>query len=404
MRSLILISAIALAASMPNDYEWSGPREGSSTRGAAGASRATVTQGTSSGIASVQGTISGSAVHQGTSSGTSFGRGTASRAAVSRGLSSGTTFGLGTTSQGPCRGGQVRYVDGRCVTPRVNRRVFLYDVPSNVQTSGPVNIPDPHVETNIVLIRTPEGGLGQQPVVIPPPRQNHVVYILNKQNREGPGVIEVPSSGPSTPEVYFVNYAEGENPTLPGGVDLQSALQAASQGAAQAVGLVGQSSSTVGQNGGSTGYSGVQNFGSRIPSGSFSGQVTGLSGQSASFRDQAIGSESAGQTTPDFDLRGSTQNVGSAGLAVSTSGRAGTADSTGQPILSNGQVSGPAISSGSSSSQVIELTGQFASLDDQAIGSAGRSAFSGAKIPGAVSPASSNRGSSVASQPSGLYT
>nr|XP_027206527.1 uncharacterized protein LOC113800008 [Penaeus vannamei] len=292
----------------------------------------------------------------------------------------------------------------KCDARRVNRRVFLYDVPSNVQTSGPVNIPDPHVETNIVLIRTPEGGLGQQPVVIPPPRQNHVVYILNKQNREGPGVIEVPSSGPSTPEVYFVNYAEGENPTLPGGVDLQSALQAASQGAAQAVGLVGQSSSTVGQNVGSTGYSGVQNFGSRIPSGSFSGQVTGLSGQSASFRDQAIGSESAGQTTPDFDLRGSTQNVGSAGLAVSTSGRAGTADSTGQPILSNGQVSGPAISSGSSSSQVIELTGQFASLDDQAIGSAGRSAFSGAKIPGAVSPASSTRGSSVASQPSGLYT
>ncbi|ROT83064.1 hypothetical protein C7M84_023755 [Penaeus vannamei] len=263
MRSLILISAIALAASMPNDYEWSGPREGSSTRGAAGASRATVTQGTSSGIASVQGTISGTAAHQGTSSGTSFGRGTASGAAVSRGLSSGTTFGLGTTRQ---------------------------------------------------------------------------------------------------------------------------------------------SSSTVGQNVGSTGYSGVQNFGSRIPSGSFSGQVTGLSGQSASFRDQAIGSESAGQTTPDFDLRGSTQNVGSAGLAVSTSGRAGTADSTGQPILSNGQVSGPAISSGSSSSQVIELTGQFASLDDQAIGSAGRSAFSGAKIPGAVSPASSTRGSSVASQPSGLYT
>ncbi|XP_063593894.1 uncharacterized protein LOC134770894 [Penaeus indicus] len=296
MKSLILISVIAVAASMPNGYNLSGPRGGSFTHGASG----TIAQGASLGIATFQGTNSGSTVGQGTS-GASFGRGTASGAAVSRGTS-GTSSGFGATSQGPCGGGQVRHVDGRCVTPRVNRRVFVYDVPSNVQTSGPVNIPEPRVETNILLIRSPEGGLGPQPVVIPPPRQNNVVYVLNKQSSAGPGVIEVPSSGPSTPEVYFVNYAEGENPTLPGGVDLQSALQAASQGAAETVGSAGQAVSSSGQTvAGHSGSSVGQAFGSGVSSGSFGGEVGGFRGLSGSVVGQAIGSSghggSSGQTS-----------------------------------------------------------------------------------------------------------
>ncbi|XP_037791899.1 secreted protein C-like [Penaeus monodon] len=293
MKSLILMSVIVLVASVPDGYNLSGPRGGSFTHGTLSASRGTISQGASSGIATFQGTTSGSTAGQGTSSGASFSRGTASGAAVSRGTSSGTTSGFGATRQGPCGGGQVRHVDGRCVTPRVNRRVFVYDVPSSVQTSGPVNIPEPRVETNIVLIRSPEGGLGAQPVVIPPPRQNNVVYVLNKQSSAGPGVIEVPSSGPTTPEVYFVNYAEGENPTLPGGVDLQSALQAASQGAAQTVGSAGQAVSSSGQTVASTGHSGSsvgQAFGSGVSSGSFGGQVGGLRGLSGSLVGQAIGS------------------------------------------------------------------------------------------------------------------
>ncbi|XP_042856372.1 translation initiation factor IF-2-like [Penaeus japonicus] len=161
------------------------------------------------------------------------------------GPSFGPTFGpsFGPTSgpsPGGCSPGQVRHVDGRCVTPRENRRVFLYEVPSNVVFNGaPVNIPEPTVETNIVLIRTPEGLLGPDPVVVPPPRQQHVVYVLNKQSEHDQGVIEVPAPPPSNPEVYFVNYAEGENPTLPSGVDLQSALGAASQGGGQVIGGIG---------------------------------------------------------------------------------------------------------------------------------------------------------------------
>nr|XP_027234272.1 uncharacterized protein LOC113825621 [Penaeus vannamei] len=136
-----------------------------------------------------------------------------------------------------CSNGQVLHVDGRCVAPRVNRRVFLYDVPRTPTPTGPPPfIPAPTVETNLLFIRTPEGGQGPDPIVVPPPQQEHVVYILNKQSEEGQKVIEVPAPPPSDPEVYFVNYAEGENPTLPIGVDLQTALDAASAGSGQVVG------------------------------------------------------------------------------------------------------------------------------------------------------------------------
>ncbi|XP_069993171.1 keratin, type I cytoskeletal 10-like [Penaeus vannamei] len=136
---------------------------------------------------------------------------------------------------GRCSNGQVLHVDGRCVTPRVNRRVFLYDVPK-IPTPAvpPPFIPAPTVETNLLFIRTPEGGHGPDPIVVPPPQQEHVVYVLNKQSKEGQKVIEIPAP-PSDPEVYFVNYADGENPNLPSGVDLQTALNAASEGGGQLI-------------------------------------------------------------------------------------------------------------------------------------------------------------------------
>ncbi|XP_042855584.1 pupal cuticle protein 36-like [Penaeus japonicus] len=244
--------------------------------------------GSTSGTSFSHGGSSGSSFGFG-SSGSSFGSGFSSGSSFGSGSSSGSSFGFGSsgaTSQGPCGGGQVRHVDGRCVTPRVNRRVFVYDVPANVQTSGPVNIPEPRVETNILLIRTPEGGLGPQPVVIPPPRQNNVVYVLNKQSSQDQRVIEVPSSGSATPEVYFVNYAEGENPTLPSGVDLQTALQTASQGSGQEIGSAGHSIS----GGGQTVISSGQSFGSGISSGSFDSQVIGSGISSGSFGGQVVGS------------------------------------------------------------------------------------------------------------------
>merc|ERR1719228_9492 len=170
---------------------------------------------------------------------------------------------------GACGAGQVRHVDGRCVTPRVTRRVFLYDVPANIAPSGPPpNIPDPTIETNIIFIRTPEGLQGPEPIVVPPPQQQHVVYVLNKQSQQDQQVIEVAAPPATNPEVYFVNYADGENPTLPSGVDLQTALGAATQGGGQTIGGI------VGGSGGG-GYGGGSGSGGGFSIGSGSGGFGG---------------------------------------------------------------------------------------------------------------------------------
>lgn len=150
-----------------------------------------------------------------------------------------------------CGGGKVRHVDGRCVTPQVSDRVFLYDAPSNeVSVSPPLYVPRPKVERNIVFVRLPDAAQGPEPIVIPPPRQKHVLFVLNKQSEQRQKVIEVPAPPPPNPEVFFVNYAKGENPTLPIGVDLQTALNSASQGGGQVVGGGGRGGGGGGVGGG----------------------------------------------------------------------------------------------------------------------------------------------------------
>ncbi|XP_042857671.1 translation initiation factor IF-2-like [Penaeus japonicus] len=136
-----------------------------------------------------------------------------------------------------CPEGQVVGPDGKCATPIITRNVFVYTAPEQPPADFPAPyIPPPEVQHNILFIRTPEKGAGPEPIVIPPPRQQSIVYVLNKQQSEGPKVIEVPSDGPQTPEVYFVNYEEGDNPILPSGFDLQTGLQAAANGGGQVLG------------------------------------------------------------------------------------------------------------------------------------------------------------------------
>nr|XP_027234449.1 uncharacterized protein LOC113825813 [Penaeus vannamei] len=137
---------------------------------------------------------------------------------------------------GSCSDGQVLHIDGRCVIPQVLKRVFVYDVPLNVAVAKrPEFIPVPKVEHNIIFMRLPDESLEPEPIVVPPPRQQHAIYVLNKQLEQDQRVIEVPAPPPSNSEVFFVNYAEGENPTLPSGVDLQTALGSAIQGTGEIV-------------------------------------------------------------------------------------------------------------------------------------------------------------------------
>ncbi|XP_042855852.1 uncharacterized protein LOC122242591 [Penaeus japonicus] len=141
---------------------------------------------------------------------------------------------------GSCNYGQVRHVDGRCITPHVTQRVYFYDAPRTYPiVRQPYYIPEPKVERNVIFVRLPEDDQGPDPIIVPPPQQQQVVYVLNKQSEQDQRVIEVPAPPPTEPEVVFVNYEEGENPILPSGQDLHSALTSAAHGAGHVVGHSG---------------------------------------------------------------------------------------------------------------------------------------------------------------------
>lgn len=188
-------------------------------------------------------TSSGSAV-SGTDgfpvTGISSGSGSSLTSGGSLGSEVSTTIGLSGVqgnSEAPCKEGEVRHIDGSCIVPEITRKVFVVSVPRQTpQLSDSLpDIPPPRVDHNILFVRLPEGGVGPAPIVVPPPRQDNIVYVLSKKSQNGQRVIEVPAPPPSEPEIYFVNYDDGENPTLPGGVDLQSALASALEANGQVI-------------------------------------------------------------------------------------------------------------------------------------------------------------------------
>ncbi|MCL4142687.1 UNVERIFIED_CONTAM: hypothetical protein GTU68_005025, partial [Idotea baltica] len=132
-------------------------------------------------------------------------------------------------SGGGCSQGLVRHVDGSCVQPTVSRNVYLYSAPRIQYKVGPrPEIPAPKVDYNVVFVRTPEGPQAIDPIVVPPPQQKTLVYVLTKSGEIEQKVIEVPAGPSDAPEVIYVNYNDGDNPQLAGGLDLQSALASAS--------------------------------------------------------------------------------------------------------------------------------------------------------------------------------
>ncbi|XP_042885044.1 uncharacterized protein LOC122261447 [Penaeus japonicus] len=139
---------------------------------------------------------------------------------------------------GGCQDGQILHVDGSCVTPVITRKVYLYNAPDVPEgpSGPPPSVPPPKVEHNILFVRVPEAAPAPDPIVVPPPRQNNVVYVLNKQEEQAQQVIEVTPHPAADPEIYFVNYQEGENPTLPLGVDLETALSVASAAGGDVIG------------------------------------------------------------------------------------------------------------------------------------------------------------------------
>ncbi|XP_037792185.1 pupal cuticle protein 36-like [Penaeus monodon] len=189
----------------------------------------------------------------------------------SSGLASGpgSTAG-GTTTDGDfviggaatgCQEGEVLHVDGTCATPEITRKIYVFDVPEQERPVGPPpSIPPPAVDHNILFVRLPEEAPAPDPIVLPPPRQNNIVYVLNKQEEQAQRVIEVPAQPQADPEIYFVNYQDGENPTLPLGVDLETALGAAATAGGQVLGGVDGAGEEAGV-GGAAGFGGVVGLG-----------------------------------------------------------------------------------------------------------------------------------------------
>ncbi|CAL4091309.1 unnamed protein product, partial [Meganyctiphanes norvegica] len=126
-----------------------------------------------------------------------------------------------------CGRGLVQNAHGTCVQPEVTRNVFVYAAPKmpHEGTNTSLEVPRPKIEYNLVFVRTPKGNSKGEPIIVPPPQQKTLVYVLSKNNDNGTQeIIEVPTGPKHDPEVYYVNYDEGDNPILPGGIELKNAL------------------------------------------------------------------------------------------------------------------------------------------------------------------------------------
>ncbi|XP_037791973.1 uncharacterized protein LOC119587292, partial [Penaeus monodon] len=199
------------------------------------------------------------AAPQGYDLGAPSGGGLSDGAGLLAGGAGAADFGSGEGAITGCRDGEVLHVDGTCVIPEITRKVYLFTVPEQEQSVGPPpSIPPPAVEHNILFVRLPEEGPAPEPIVLPPPRQNNIVYVLNKQDQQVQRVIEVPAQPQSDPEIYFVNYQDGENPTLPIGVDLETALSSAAAAGGQVLGGLEGASGVAGFGGAAGGVSGGQ--------------------------------------------------------------------------------------------------------------------------------------------------
>merc|ERR1712106_700842 len=139
--------------------------------------------------------------------------------------------GYGAPAGPSCGQGEVLHVDGNCVRPEVFKSVYVYHAPEQeVPYSYPPQVPPPKIEVDIVFVKTPETLDQNEPIVVPPPQKKTLVYVLSKkQEVGGQQLIEIPTGPKVKPEVFYVNYNEGDNQQLPGGISLQDALNSASQ-------------------------------------------------------------------------------------------------------------------------------------------------------------------------------
>ncbi|KAL7643532.1 UNVERIFIED_CONTAM: hypothetical protein RMT77_005514 [Armadillidium vulgare] len=257
--------------------------------------------------------------------------------------SSGIATGGGSASS--CGNGQIQGSDGSCAEAEVSRKIFVFQAPE--QTSSrqlpPTTQPKPKLNYNIVFVRTPEGPEGYEPIVVPPAQQKTLVYVLNKEGEDtGPQIIEMPDIQPHAPEVFYINYREGDNPQLPIGVDLQTALASA----------ITEQGQLLAGGGGSTGFGG--DFGTSsgggiggAVSGGTGGDVSGGFGGSVSGGSTSVGIGGSGGSVSGNGGFGGSVSGGFGGSVSGGSTSVGTGGSSG--IVSDNGGIGGSVSGGSTS-------------------------------------------------------
>lgn len=124
-----------------------------------------------------------------------------------------------------CGPGEVLRSDGMCVKAIITRNVYVYSSPEIIPTiPEPPPIPRPRINYNVVFVRTPDKPESLEPIVIPPPQQKTLVFVLTKNDEMEQKIIEVPAGDDEEPEVFYINYNDGDDMKLPGDITLKEAL------------------------------------------------------------------------------------------------------------------------------------------------------------------------------------
>lgn len=127
--------------------------------------------------------------------------------------------------QKQCNKGYMANMLGKCVKPHVRRDVYFFSQPAVPPIRySKHELPEPKVNLNYVFLHTAGSVQRPQPLVAPAAKQRTLIFLLNKQSDLiTQDILDVPSAL-DEPAVFFVNYKEGDNLQLPGGLDLETVL------------------------------------------------------------------------------------------------------------------------------------------------------------------------------------
>ena len=124
-----------------------------------------------------------------------------------------------------CPDGQILKITGECALPDIRRNLFSFVAPPTVPPRRRLpKVPDPQLDYNVIMVHTPKQSAQPDPIVVPPPQQRTVVYVLTKNQEYEQKLLKVPTDRPKPPEVFYVNHKEGELPELPGDIDIEEIL------------------------------------------------------------------------------------------------------------------------------------------------------------------------------------